>query len=83
MRDNFGYNQGYNAGYSAGVEGQKYTFFSLISSIFDVPVQTLINLLDIEILGTNLKTFFFSIAAIFLIIAVIRFLSGKLGGQDG
>ena len=78
-----GYNQGYNAGYSAGAAGQQYTFFSLISSLVDVPVNTLISIFDIEILGVNLKTFFFSIACIFLVVAIIRFLSGKIGSQDG
>lgn len=63
----------YGAGYSAGVESaNSYSFTSLISAVFDVPLRVFVSLFDFDILGFNMLTFVSSVLALSAFIAVIR-----------
>lgn len=64
-----GYEKGYNKGY--GDSGNIH-FIDVITAVFDVPTQWLTNLLDYDILGFNLLTFFQSIITITIVIAIIK-----------
>lgn len=68
----------YSAGYTQGLnDAGNYTFFSLISSVIDVPVQAFLNLFDFDILGVNLRGFFASLLAVCLVIIVVKFALGR------
>lgn len=77
-----GYSQGltagYNNGYIAGTnDSGTYTFFSLISSVIDAPLSTLVGLLNFEILGFNIKNLLLSLMTLGLIIAIVRIVMAK------
>lgn len=74
-----GQEYGYNVGYNAGLEFNKYSFWDLTSAIIDVPVKTLTDLFDVEILGVNMKSFIFSIATIIIVLVVVRIWLGSRG----
>lgn len=81
---NVGYNEGeknkelygetkYNAGVQAGIaSANKYTFKSLISAVFDVPIQTIWGMLNFNILGVNILTLITSIISLIIIIAILK-----------
>lgn len=87
-----GYNKGYadgnsnkeaygkaqrQAGKDEGIaQANDYSFTSLISAVFDVPIQTLFGMLNFNILGINILTFVTSILSILLLIFVIKMLFG-------
>lgn len=71
--EDLGYTKGYNNGYSEGVnDAGQFTFLSLLTSVVDAPIQAIRGLLNFEILGFNLSTFFFSIITICIIIFIVR-----------
>lgn len=66
-------NQQYLKGKADGIESANtYSFTGLFTAIFDVPIQTLFGLLNIEILGVNLYSFFTGLLTLALIIFVIK-----------
>lgn len=67
-----GLDVGEKKGYNAGLNANN-SFYSLISAVFDVPISYITSFLDIEILGVNLSQFFYSLLAICIVFAVIRF----------
>ena len=77
-----GYNDGENIGYSKGytqgiADSGEYSFLSLLTSVIDAPVNVLMDMLDFEILGTNLAAVIISILSVMLILALIYFFAGK------
>lgn len=65
------------AGRQEGIaEANDYSFTSLISAVFDVPIQTLFGMLNFNILGVNVLTFITSILSIMLLIFVIKMIFG-------
>lgn len=71
-REQYG-NQQYLKGKADGIESANtYSFTGLFTAIFDVPIQTLFGLLNVEILGVNLYSFFTGLLTLALIIFVIK-----------
>ena len=91
---NVAYNDGYNGGYAQGrrdgyiigyndgheVDPENYSFYGLITSVIDVPVNAIISLLDFNVLGVNLSSFFFSILTVCVAIFIIRMILAGGGG---
>lgn len=83
--ENFGqqqYNQGqqagYDSGYTAGIAaGGNNSFLSLVTAVVDAPINAFTSLLNFDILGFNVKNVVLSLLTAALIIACIRFFSGK------
>lgn len=76
---------GKGQGYEEGVrDANDYTFFSLVSSLFDAPIQVILGdydastgqrvggLLNFDLLGVNISSFLLAIFTICIIIAVIK-----------
>lgn len=75
---NQGQQAGYDKGYSAGIsDGGNNSFLSLITAVVDAPITAFTSLLNFEILGFNVKNVILSILTAALVIACIRFFSGK------
>lgn len=63
----------YNKGKSDGIaSANNYSFKSLITAVFDVPVQTLYGMLNFNILGINILSFVMSIISVILLIAIVK-----------
>ena len=74
-----GQQQGYNKGYAAGIsDGGNNSFLSLITAIVDAPITAFTSLLNFDILGFNVKNVVLSFLTAALVIACIRFFSGKI-----
>lgn len=74
-----GYTSGRTAGYSTGYnDGTKaagnYTFFSLISSVIDVPIQAIKGLLDFNLFGVDMSSLYLSLFTLCIVIMVIKLL---------
>lgn len=70
-----GRQEGYDEGFLAGVnDANEYSFDGLISAVFDVPVRTFFSFFSFEILGIDLSSFFLSLFAIAVFLAVVRFI---------
>ena len=77
-----GQQAGYDKGYSAGLaDGGGNSFLSLITAVVDAPIVAFTSLLNFEILGFNLKNVVLSILTAALVIACVRFFSGKFSGS--
>ena len=75
---NQGQQAGYDSGYSAGIAaGGKNSFLSLITAVVDAPINAFTSLLNFDILGFNVKNVVLSLLTAALVIACIRFFSGK------
>lgn len=73
-----GYNQGKVDGYNEGVsDGNTDSLRGMIFALFDAPVQTINGLLNFEVLGINMKTFFLSLVSITLVCFLISKFRGK------
>lgn len=69
---------GYESGYTAGIiAGGNNSFLSLITAVIDAPITAFTSLLDFDILGFNVKNIVLSLLTAALVIACIRFFSGK------
>lgn len=83
--ENFGQQQysqgqqaGYDKGYSVGIsDGGSNSFLSLITAVVDAPITAFTSLLNFDILGFNVKNVVLSLLTAALVIACIRFFSGK------
>lgn len=75
---NQGQQAGYDKGYAAGIsDGGNNPFLSLIAAVVDAPITAFTSLLNFDIFGFNLKNVILSILTAALVIACIRFFSGK------
>lgn len=75
---NQGLQAGYDKGYSAGIsDGGNNSFLSLITAVVDAPITAFTSLLNFDILGFNVKNVVLSLLTAALVIACIRFFSGK------
>lgn len=73
-----GQQAGYDSGYSAGIAASgNNSFLSLITAVVDAPITAFTSLLNFDILGFNMKNVILSILTAALVIACIRFFSGK------
>ena len=73
-----GQQAGYDKGYSAGITaGGNNSFLSLITAVVDAPITAFTSLLNFDIFGFNVKNVILSILTAALVIACIRFFSGK------
>ena len=69
------YLAGKNKGYSEGVnDSGQYTFFSLISSVVDVPIKAFVGLLDFNLFGIDMSSFYLSLFTLCIIIAIVKML---------
>lgn len=77
----YGYSQGKQAGliegeaigYNRGVESaNQYTFLSLLGAVVDAPLGMIQDMLNFNVLGMNMNSFFFGMITVALIIFVIR-----------
>lgn len=65
--------QGIAEGKAQGIaEASEYSFFSLINAVVSVPIQALTGLLNFDIFGYNMLTFFGSVVTLILCIWIIR-----------
>lgn len=72
---NNGYNQIFEAGRLQGVEDAgNYTFLSLLTSAIDVPINSVLHMLDFDLLGMNMKSFYLSMFTFAIIVFVIKLL---------
>lgn len=76
-----GYNRGKEDGYNIGrvdgiMDSNNYSFLGLIGATVDAPITALTGLLNFEILGVNLSSFFFGLFTVTLLIIVIRYIKG-------
>ena len=82
---NQGYKEGYakatntvnkdSASYQQGLQDSNaydYTFYGLMSSVINAPVQAFSGMFDITILGTNLRAFLLALLTISIVILIIR-----------
>lgn len=70
-----GYNQIFEAGRLQGVEDAgNYTFLSLLTSAIDVPINSVLHMLDFDLLGMNMKSFYLSLFTFAIIVFVIKLL---------
>lgn len=78
QRYNQGQQAGYESGYSAGLsDGGNNPFLSLIAAVVDAPINAFTSLLNFDIFGFNMKNVILSILTAALVIAGIRFFSGR------
>lgn len=69
----YGYDVGYDVGFGDGVnDSNTYTFFNLITSVVDVPVNAFTSLLNFELLGVNLLDFVGGLLFIGLVSFVLK-----------
>lgn len=73
---NFGYDaglsQGYNNGYNDAVASNTGGFDNLMFAVADVPIHIISSVLNFNILGVNLLSFFMAIITLMLFIFIIR-----------
>lgn len=75
------YNNGYNVGYQEGVikgasEANNYSFLGVIGAMIDAPLNSILALLDFDLLGFNMKGLFSALLMLSFIILIIRLLLG-------
>lgn len=73
-----GYNNGYNVGYQRGFESADTypLFYNLFSAVVDAPINSLLSLVNVEILGINVQELFTALISIAFVICVIRLFTG-------
>lgn len=68
-----GYENGYNVGRNDGLAvAERSNFYSLITSAIDVPINAVLDALNFEILGVDMKGFFTGLLTLCVIIWIIR-----------
>lgn len=77
-----GYNEGvqssYQVGFNAGVlSANNYSFLGLMSAVVDAPVQALTGLLNFNILGFNMLSFFTGLLTLSLILWIVSKVLGN------
>lgn len=76
-----GYSDGDSAGYTRGfTEGQEaggdYTFLSLLSAVFDAPINAFKSLFNFDLLGFNLLSFITGLITLALVIFIVKKVAG-------
>ena len=72
-----GNSTGYQNGYYDGIaESNNYTFIGLLGAVVDVPVKTVMGLLNFEVLGINLFGFLTGLMTFALILFIIKLILG-------
>lgn len=67
--------KGYSDGYAQGTaDSGQYTFFSLISSVIDVPIKAIKGLLDFNLFGVDMSSLYLSLFTLCIVIMVIKLL---------
>lgn len=67
-----GYNNGYSVGFSAGVDSANtYSFMGLLSAVFNAPISAVTGLLDFDVLGFHMSTFFFSLLTLAIVVKIV------------
>lgn len=70
---NAGYTNGYAAGKNYGIElANTYSFESLLSAVFDVPIKAFRGLTNFEILGVNLSGFYLSLLTACFVLVIVK-----------
>lgn len=70
---NEGFSEGKDVGYYYGVaDAGDYSFFSLISSLIDAPIQAFTGLFNFELLGVNLASFFFALLTVCVVLTIVK-----------
>lgn len=76
-----GYGEGRITGYSDGLtdagDGSNGTWYSLFTSIIDVPIKTIVGFLDVQIFGFNFLSLFRTLILVSLFFFVLKVLVGK------
>lgn len=67
-----GRDEGYWEGKQSVLEGEQYSFTSLVASVIDVPVKTFTSLFNFEILGVNLSGFLLGLFTLSVAIFIIK-----------
>lgn len=71
--DSVGYKRGYNLGHADGVAtASDYSFFSLISSVVDVPINAILSLFSFELFGFNLQPLLTTLLTLCVALAIIK-----------
>lgn len=66
---------GKNKGYYEGVnDSGQFSFFSLISSVVDVPIKAFVGLLDFNLFGIDMSSLYLSLFTLCIIIAIVKML---------
>lgn len=74
------YNEGFSKAESFYRENlTDYSFFGLISAVIDVPVKTLTSLLNFEILGVNMLSFFLGLLSFSIVLWIVKLFVGSKG----
>lgn len=63
---------GYVNGYNSAINNGSNNFLGLFSAVLDAPVNVISQTLDFDLLGFNLKDFFFSMVSIAVILFILR-----------
>lgn len=72
------YRQIFNAGKAAGIEqANNYSFFSLMSSVIEAPLNAVLSIFNFELLGYNLKSLFTFLLTLCVIVTIIRLIWGN------
>lgn len=70
-----GEKSGYDKGYTAGVESaNKYSFTGLIGAVIDAPIKAFEGMLDFDVFGYNMKSFYLSLITLSVIIFIVKLL---------
>lgn len=67
-----GKENGYNSGFNDGVNSNKTGFDNMMFAIADVPIHIISSMLNFNILGINLMSFFMAIITLMLFVFLIR-----------
>lgn len=67
-----GYENGYSVGFTDGADASnQYTFFNLISSVLSAPIGAITSLLNFDVLGFNMSSFFLSLLTIAIVAKIV------------
>lgn len=70
-------------GYQEGLEtADNGSFIGLMSAVIESPLNAVLSIFDVEILGYNMKSLYMSLLSIALILFVIKFILGHIGGSS-
>jgi len=69
-----GYGEGYNVGYNHGTSSaSEFTFLGLLGAVFQAPITALTGLLNFNLLGFNMLTFYESLFTLAIVFIILRF----------
>ena len=69
-----GYSEGYTVGYNHGTSSaSEFTFLGLLGAVFQAPITALTGLLNFNLLGFNMLTFYESLFTLAIVFIILRF----------